>query len=66
MEEVIFSWATGQAWFGVASTVVVVANMVTMSLKDEYAEKLPILGKIWPILNWLSLNIAKNKNNPKA
>jgi hypothetical protein len=66
MEEVIFSWATGQAWFGIASTVVVVANMVTMSLKDEYAEQLPILGKLWPILNWLSLNIAKNKNNPKA
>ena len=65
MEEVIFSWATGQAWFGVASTVVVVANMVTMSLKDEYAEKLPILGKIWPILNWLALNIAKNKNEKK-
>tara|TARA_B110001454_G_C12674687_1_gene415330 strand:- start:134 stop:331 length:198 start_codon:yes stop_codon:yes gene_type:complete len=65
MEEVIFSWATGQAWFGVASTVVVVANMITMSLKDEYAEKLPILGKIWPILNWLSLNVAKNKNQPK-
>jgi len=65
MEAVIFSWATGQAWFGVASTVVVVANMITMSLKDEYAEKLPILGKIWPILNWLSLNIAKNKNQPK-
>ena len=65
MEEVMFSWATSQAWFGVASTVVVVANMITMSLKDEYAEKLPILGKIWPILNWLSLNIAKNKNQPK-
>ena len=66
MEQVMFSWATGQEWFGIASIVVTVANFVTMTLKDEYAEKIPVLGKIWPILNWLSLNIAKNKNNVKG
>jgi hypothetical protein len=31
-------------------------------MKDEYAEKLPILGKIWPIMNWLALNVHHNKN----
>ena len=66
MEQVIFSWATGEAWFGIASTIVVCANAVTMTLKDDYAERLPIIGKIWPILNWLSLNIAKNKNDAKG
>ena len=44
MEQVIFSWATGEAWFGIASTIVVCANAVTMTLKDDYAEKLPIIG----------------------
>ena len=34
-----------------------------MTLKDRYAERIPILGKIWPILNWLSLNVANNKND---
>jgi len=58
MEQVIFSWATSQEWFGIASTVVVIANFVTMTLKDDYAEK--------PILNWLSLNVAKNKNDKKG
>jgi hypothetical protein len=62
----IKEWATSQEWFGIASTVVVIANFVTMTLKDDYAEKLPIIGKIWPILNWLSLNVAKNKNDKKG
>jgi hypothetical protein len=44
------------------STVVTIASVVTMALKDKYAEKLPILNRIWPIVNWLSLNIFHNEN----
>lgn len=46
------------------STVVTVASIITMTLKDTWAEKFPILDKIWPILNWLSLNVFQNKNKP--
>ena len=45
------------------STIVVVASVITASLKDKYAEQVPILGKIWPVLNWLSINIGHNENN---
>ncbi|MDP7367329.1 MAG: hypothetical protein QGH83_08710 [Candidatus Pacebacteria bacterium] len=62
METVLFDWGATQAWWGIFTTVVVAANAVTMTLKDSDAVKIPFLGKIWPILNWLSLNIAKNKN----
>lgn len=58
----ILAWAQGQSWFGFACTIIAVANAITMTLKDDYAEQLPILGKIWPILNWLSLNVHHNKN----
>ena len=29
---------------------------------NENAEKLPFLGKLWPIMNWLALNVHHNKN----
>ena len=38
------------------------AKLKLETLKDEYAESLPILGKIWPIMNWLALNVHHNKN----
>ena len=65
MEAMILGWAQTQSWWGIVTTVVVIANGVTMTLRDRYAEEIPILGKIWPILNWLSLNIANNKNDEK-
>ena len=65
MEAMILGWAQTQSWWGIVTTVVVIANGVTMTLRDRYAEQIPILGKIWPILNWLSLNIAYNKNEDK-
>ena len=61
----ILGWAQTQSWWGIVTTVVVIANGVTMTLRDRYAEQFPILGKIWPILYWLSLNIANNKNDEK-
>ena len=65
MEAMILGWAQTQSWWGIVTTVVVIANGVTMTLRDRYAEQIPILGKSWPILNWLSLNIANNKNDEK-
>ena len=65
METMILGWAQTQSWWGIATTVIVIANGITMTLKDKYAEGIPILGKIWPILNWLSLNVANNKNEAK-
>jgi hypothetical protein len=62
METLVLGWASGQSWFGLACTIIACANAVTLTLKDEYAESIPIIGKIWPILNWLSLNVANNKN----
>ena len=62
METMVFEWMTTQSWWGIFATVVVAANAITMSLKDSTAFTIPYLGKVWPILNWLSLNIANNKN----
>jgi len=65
MEAMVLGWAQTQSWWGLATTIIVIANGITMTLKDKYAEGIPILGKIWPILNWLSLNVANNKNEVK-
>ena len=64
MEAMILSWAETHSWWHIVSTVVVIANGITMTLKDKYMEDIPMLGKIWPVLNWLSLNIGNNKNDP--
>ena len=65
MENVVLGWAETQSWWHIVSTIVVIANAVTMTLKDKYAESLPIVGRLWPILNWLSLNIGHNENSEK-
>ena len=65
MEETIVGWAQSQSWFGIACTVVALANTITMTLTDQYAEKIPFIGKIWTVLNWLSLNVFHNKNEKK-
>ena len=62
METMILGWASSQSWWGIATTIIVIANGITMTLRYMYADNIPILVKIWPILNWLSLNIANNKN----
>jgi len=62
MEQLIISLQS-LSWWGTASTIVVVASGITSVLKDNYAEKLPIIGKVWPILNWLAMNVGHNENN---
>jgi len=41
----------------------VIASTITATLKDKYAEQIPIIGRVWPILNWLSLNVGHNENS---
>ena len=62
MESLILMWGESQSWWGPLASIVVVANAITLAVKDQYAEKLPIIGKIWPIMNWLALNVRHNKN----
>ena len=57
-------WLTSQPWFFHLATLVLCANVITMILKDRYAEDLPIVGKLWPILNWFSFNVFNNENAP--
>ena len=65
MESLMLAWGENQAWWGTFASLVVIANAITMAVKDQYAEKLPIIGKIWPIMNWLALNVHHNKNESK-
>tara|TARA_B100001971_G_C17994357_1_gene433957 strand:- start:9 stop:203 length:195 start_codon:yes stop_codon:yes gene_type:complete len=62
MEGLILGWGSSQEWWGTLCSVIVIANAITLAVKDQYAEKLPVIGKIWPIMNWLALNIHNNKN----
>ncbi len=39
----ILSWASTQSWWGIATTVIVIANGITMTLKDKYGENIPII-----------------------
>ena len=57
-------WLMSQPWFFHLATMVLCANVVTMILKDRDAEDLPIVGKLWPILNWFSFNVFNNENAP--
>jgi hypothetical protein len=59
----IMVWLQSFTWWDTFATVVVMASGVTATLKDRYAEQLPIIGKIWPVMNWLSLNIGHNENS---
>ena len=59
----IMVWLQSFTWWDTFATVVVMASAVTATLKDRYAEQIPIIGKVWPIINWLSLNVGHNENS---
>tara|TARA_Y100001951_G_scaffold78160_1_gene65695 strand:- start:433 stop:642 length:210 start_codon:yes stop_codon:yes gene_type:complete len=59
----IMVWLQSFTWWDTFATVVVMASAVTATLKDRYAEQIPIVGKVWPIMNWLSLNVGHNENS---
>ena len=55
-----------QAWFQIAGEVVIFFTAITGALPDRWVQKVPILGTVWPIFNWLAGNIFNNINHPKG
>lgn len=60
--EALVAMAQNQSWFETVAFVVVTANSITMFISDKYMQGNPVLAKINSGLNFLSLNIFKNKN----
>ena len=55
-----------QEWFQIVGEVVLLFTAITGSLPDRWVQKVPILGTVWPIFNWLAGNIFNNINHPKG
>ena len=55
-----------QGWFQIAGEVVLMFTALTGAMPDRFVNKIPVLGKLWPIFNWLSGNIFNNVNHPKG
>ena len=55
-----------QGWFQIAGEIVLMFTVVTGSLPDRWVQKVPMLGTVWPIFNWLAGNIFNNINHPKG
>ena len=55
-----------QGWFQIAGEIVLMFTVVTGALPDRWVQKIPILGTMWPIFNWLAGNIFNNINHPKG
>tara|TARA_R110002096_G_scaffold42693_3_gene115026 strand:+ start:143 stop:433 length:291 start_codon:yes stop_codon:yes gene_type:complete len=56
----------GKDWFAIAGQIVLIATTVTGALPDKVVAGIPVLGKLWPILNWLAGNVFNNVNHPKG
>ena len=41
-------------------------TVLTGALPDRWVQKIPVLGTVWPIFNWLAGNIFNNINHPKG
>ena len=55
-----------QSWFQIAGQVVLIFTAVTGALPDRFVQKIPVLGTLWPIFNWLAGNVFNNINHPKG
>jgi len=55
-----------QSWFQIAGQVVLVFTGLTGALPDKFVQKIPVLGTLWPIFNWLAGNVFNNINHPKG
>ena len=55
-----------QAWYQIAGEIVLMFTVITGSLPDRWVQKVPMLGTMWPIFNWLAGNIFNNINHPKG
>ena len=64
--ETIIAMFQETTWFTIMGAVVIGANALTMSIPDALAARIPILGKLMPLLNWASLNIFNNLNAPRG
>ena len=60
--DAIFAMASNQPWFSTLSFIVITANSITMFLSDKFMQGNPILAKVNMGLNFLSMNVFKNKN----
>ena len=57
---------TDQSWFQIVGEIVVIFTAITGALPDRLVQKVPVLGTIWPIFNWLAGNVFNNINHPKG
>jgi hypothetical protein len=55
-----------QSWFQIVGEVVLMFTALTGAMPDRFVNKIPVLGKLWPIFNWLAGNIFNNVNHPKG
>ena len=55
-----------QSWFQIAGEIVVMFTALTGAMPDRFVNKIPVLGKLWPIFNWLAGNVFNNINHPKG
>jgi hypothetical protein len=55
-----------QQWFQILGELVLIFTGITAVFPDRWVERYPILGKLWPIFNWLAGNIFNNINHPKG
>ena len=63
--EALVGMMSGQSWFAMVGQGVLIANMLTMFISDNFMKGNPILGKVNDALNFASLNIFKNKNEQR-
>ena len=55
-----------QEWFQIVGEIVLVFTAITGALPDRWVQKIPVLGTVWPIFNWMAGNIFNNINHPKG
>jgi len=55
-----------QSWFQIVGEIVFMFTVLTGALPDRWVQKIPVLGTVWPIFNWLAGNIFNNINHPKG
>jgi len=60
--EAIVAMFVEQPWYAMAGEVVIMANAITMFISKHWFKDSAIMGKVVMALDWLSLNIFKNKN----
>ena len=51
-----------QPWYAMVGEMVMMANMITMFVHKHWAKDNEYLSAIMTMLDWVSLNILKNKN----